>query len=307
MRSYRMIPFQMLKNGPTWVPPPPAKSERSRTRSRARVRVSPSGRSPGSESQKGLSDVKDAEHALEIGLCDGGLDSTSKGGHGVDGGQRQQYDHEQTQIQTQTQTHGQRVRKYEGPQNTQFKRNRKRSDDFERVARRNKRRKVWTQMNKEDTATLFTILRELRVSRNSILNGMVFILDRSQHAEDIAKILVESITLRSSLLSVRVARLYLLSDVLYNDVLYNTSALDLDSSPFRDELRPKLRTVFGSFGKGLYRETREDVRLQEYCRIRKVIDAWSLWSLFPQEELEELAADIYDQSLESKQSAFGYH
>lgn len=70
--------------------------------------------------------------------------------------------------------------------------------------------------------SLILAARNLTPRRESIMEIMSFALERSKDAKDIAEILTEALTIRRTTMEKRLSRLYLLSDILFNDVLYNT-------------------------------------------------------------------------------------
>jgi U2-associated protein SR140 len=72
------------------------------------------------------------------------------------------------------------------------------------------------QLSSEDRDIFEGMLREITMERSKIREGMVWCIDHAESAEEIADCLCESLTIDETLLPLKIARLYLLSDVLQN-------------------------------------------------------------------------------------------
>jgi U2-associated protein SR140 len=88
---------------------------------------------------------------------------------------------------------------------------------IERARAKERGSKLINQTLSDDEFDEFTeILQTLTISRNDIKYAMGFAYDKVEAAEDIVNILKESLILRTTSPPLKIARLYLLSDILYN-------------------------------------------------------------------------------------------
>lgn len=60
------------------------------------------------------------------------------------------------------------------------------------------------------------LIRSLTPEKNKIGEVMVFCIEHSEAAEEIADCITESLSIESTLLTKKIARLYLVSDILHN-------------------------------------------------------------------------------------------
>jgi len=120
------------------------------------------------------------------------------------------------------------------------------------------------------------ILKLLSIERKKIKEAMAFIIENSEYWSEITTILCESILLPGQLINKKVAKIYLLSDV-----LYNSSAPVPNASMFRAAFQPKLEQIFENLNetlKGIQgRITAEHMKEQ----ILRVLRVWNSWSLYP--------------------------
>ena len=93
------------------------------------------------------------------------------------------------------------------------------------------------QLSNRQLDDLHDMLRGLKVERKSIEEGMMFCLDHSEAADEVIDALVESLTLSAaeSHVEKKMARLYLLSDI-----LHNASAPYPKTARFRSQIESKL-------------------------------------------------------------------
>jgi len=122
-----------------------------------------------------------------------------------------------------------------------------------------------------------SMLRQLSTVRYSIREGMAFCLDRAEFAQEITEILVESLTLANTGAHKKLARLFLVSDILYN-VCNNTSGVK-NASRYRSEIQKSLVTIFQSFVLCLKNQTgQKKTRLRN--AVHRVLDVWTEWAVF---------------------------
>jgi U2-associated protein SR140 len=100
------------------------------------------------------------------------------------------------------------------------------------------------QLSNRQLDDLHEMLRALKVERKSIEEGMMFCLDHSEAADEVIDALVESLTLSAadSHVEKKMARLYLLSDI-----LHNSSAPYPKTARFRSQIEAKLPEILASF------------------------------------------------------------
>mmetsp|Transcript_23293 Transcript_23293/g.37487 ORF Transcript_23293/g.37487 Transcript_23293/m.37487 type:complete len:478 (+) Transcript_23293:31-1464(+) len=158
-------------------------------------------------------------------------------------------------------------------------------------------REKWTQMSKTHAEDLYIMLRNIKLCRTSIMEVMGFILEHSNDARDISEILLEALTLRRSNMEKRMARLYLLSDVFYNDVLYNTSPLDESFSVYRDAMKEKLQPIFKSFASAMQKIESLEAQHEVFNRVIRVLGSWQAWNLFPDEMLDEFSKYFLEEGV----------
>ena len=126
-------------------------------------------------------------------------------------------------------------------------------------------------------------LRTLTVDRQVISDAMVFILDHADCAADVAVMMVDALSLSETPVPLKIARLFLVSDV-----LYNTSAPVRNASRYRARLQEALPDVFESLQES-YRNA--DSRMaQELLRkhVLKVLRVWRGWYIFSDDFLNGL-------------------
>lgn len=136
------------------------------------------------------------------------------------------------------------------------------------------------------------MLRTLTVERFSICDGMVFIIQNAEYAQDIVKQLIEDIVIVTDpmdinrMLTVLIARLYLISDVLHNAGMTTVH----NSSSYRiifQTVLPDLLEIYGNYyallgGRASRTAFRE--------RIIRIFASWNDRSIYP---------PLYIQGLES--------
>jgi len=133
------------------------------------------------------------------------------------------------------------------------------------------------------------LLRTLCASRQSICETMAFCFDKSGAAVQISELLRKAVMESEGGVSIdtRVARLYLLSDVLFNSQQPGVR----NAFRYRDAIEvmaPSLFASLGSHGARSGRMTRNKLRRA----VNAVIEAWNKWSVYNPGFLEELEAQF---------------
>lgn len=129
-----------------------------------------------------------------------------------------------------------------------------------------------------DADCFVRLVQRVTLSRASIEAAMGFALDRSEAAEELVTILVASLTQPpcATLAPLKVARLYLLSDILHN----SSSAVVPRAARFRSAIEPELRGIFASLG-ATYESIQSRLRATAMReRVEAVLRAWTDWCVF---------------------------
>ncbi|CAG9828735.1 unnamed protein product [Diabrotica balteata] len=126
------------------------------------------------------------------------------------------------------------------------------------------------------------LLRQLTHERNKIGEAMVFCIEHSEAAEEVAECIAESLSNKTTLLTKKIARLYLISDILHNCQVKVSKA-----SFFRKAFELKLVDIFKCI-----KETYDNLegRLQaEGFRVRvlRVLKAWDD-TIYPKDFMTKL-------------------
>eukprot|EP01041_Mallomonas_annulata_P005425 gene5425-10875_t len=120
------------------------------------------------------------------------------------------------------------------------------------------------------------MLQKLSVGRGSIVEAMGIALDNADCAEEVVGILKESLLVPTTPFPVKVARLYLLSDILHNSGCHVKNA-----SNYRTHIQTALPDIFESFGLTLRSASGRMTARQITERVQGVLDVWSQWAVFP--------------------------
>jgi U2-associated protein SR140 len=122
------------------------------------------------------------------------------------------------------------------------------------------------------------------VERGSVRSAMLFALEHADACKLISNALIESLTQSDTALSTKLARLYLLSDILHNAA---TPAVR-GAGAFRSELQHRLKEVFVSFrAASLTIESRLASEAFK-DKVLRVLRVWYAWSTFAPSKLDEL-------------------
>eukprot|EP00656_Telonema_subtile_P058312 TRINITY_DN9843_c0_g1_i2.p1 TRINITY_DN9843_c0_g1~~TRINITY_DN9843_c0_g1_i2.p1 ORF type:complete len:225 (+),score=78.31 TRINITY_DN9843_c0_g1_i2:186-860(+) len=113
---------------------------------------------------------------------------------------------------------------------------------------------------------------------------MVYSLDHAEFSGDIVKCISEALTLKETPAATKVARLYLVSDI-----LHNSSAPVKNASSYRSGFEAVLRPIMKSFREVYQEQGRMSAQtLRE--EVLKVLEVWERWSLYPSHVITELVA-----------------
>jgi len=146
------------------------------------------------------------------------------------------------------------------------------------------------------------LLCRLCASRESICEAMVFCFEKSGSAVEIANMLRDSLIDVRVSVDTRIARLYLLSDVLFNSQQPGVR----NAFRYRDAVEQMAPKVFGSMGNE-NDQIQGRMSMNKLRRaVQKVLAAWAHWSVYTQEFIQELEARFEGTPIENnKQQAAG--
>lgn len=119
------------------------------------------------------------------------------------------------------------------------------------------------------------MLRTLSVEREPIRHCMGWCITRAAASDEIVETIAESLTLKQTPAQRKLARLFLVSDILHN------SAGLPKAASFRSRFQPKMADIFRSFHDVcLELESKMAVEMMRE-QVTKVLQVWQAWSLFP--------------------------
>ncbi|GAB4814277.1 hypothetical protein N2152v2_001323 [Parachlorella kessleri] len=129
------------------------------------------------------------------------------------------------------------------------------------------------------------MLRRLTAERADVCAAMAFAMDNAESASEVVEVLSDALTLAETPIPLKVARLFLASDI-----LHNSTAPVRNASRYRSRLEEHLPDVFESLQEA-YRSS-ESRMAQELLRrhVLKVLRVWRGWYIFGDDFLNGLQA-----------------
>ncbi|XP_036300546.1 U2 snRNP-associated SURP motif-containing protein isoform X8 [Pipistrellus kuhlii] len=138
-------------------------------------------------------------------------------------------------------------------------------------------------LKEEQRDKLEEILRGLTPRKNDIGDAMVFCLNNAEAAEEIVDCITESLSILKTPLPKKIARLYLVSDV-----LYNSSAKVSNASYYRKFFETKLCQIFSDLN-ATYRTIQGHLQSENFKqRVMTCFRAWEDWAIYPEPFLIKL-------------------
>ncbi|MBN3315945.1 SR140 protein, partial [Atractosteus spatula] len=139
------------------------------------------------------------------------------------------------------------------------------------------------QLKAEHRDRLENTLRGLVARKEDIGNAMVFCLERAEAAEEVVGCIAESLSILQTPLQKKIARLYLVSDI-----LYNSCAKVANASYYRKYFEAKLPQIFGDIGEA-YRNIQARLQAEQFKqKIMSCFRAWEDWAIYPESYLIHL-------------------
>ncbi|CAG8505458.1 6856_t:CDS:10, partial [Cetraspora pellucida] len=126
---------------------------------------------------------------------------------------------------------------------------------------------------------LEVMLRKLTYERGAIAKAMAFSIDHSDAADEIVDIICKTLVIKETPIPTKVARLYLVSDILHNSSV---------SVPNAWKFRTVLPEIFEHLNE-VYRSIAARLKAETFRRqITTILTVWENWIVFPQPYIESL-------------------
>nr|XP_046267696.1 U2 snRNP-associated SURP motif-containing protein isoform X2 [Scatophagus argus] len=139
------------------------------------------------------------------------------------------------------------------------------------------------QLRADHRQRLETLLRELTPSREDIAKVMLFCLERADAAEEVVGHITESFSSLQTPLQKKIARLYLVSDI-----LYNSCAKVAGASYYRKYFETKLTHIFGDL-KASHKNIQARLQAEQFKqKVMSCFRAWEDWAIYPEPYLIHL-------------------
>ncbi|KAM9332471.1 U2 snRNP-associated SURP motif-containing protein isoform 3-T3 [Pholidichthys leucotaenia] len=131
-------------------------------------------------------------------------------------------------------------------------------------------------LKEDERDKLEEMLRGLTPRRGDIAEAMLFCLSHAEAAEEIVECITESLSILKTPLPKKIARLYLVSDV-----LYNSSAKVANASYYRKYFETKLCQIFSDLN-ATYKTIQGHLQSENFKqRVMSCFRAWEDWAVYP--------------------------
>lgn len=131
-------------------------------------------------------------------------------------------------------------------------------------------------LKEDERDKLEEMLRGLTPRRGDIAEAMLFCLSHAEAAEEIVECVTESLSILKTPLPKKIARLYLVSDV-----LYNSSAKVSNASYYRKYFETKLCQIFADLH-ATYKTIQGHLQSENFKqRVMACFRAWEDWAVYP--------------------------
>ncbi|TDG50690.1 hypothetical protein AWZ03_002994 [Drosophila navojoa] len=129
------------------------------------------------------------------------------------------------------------------------------------------------------------LIRHLTPERARIGDAMIFCIEHADAADEICECIAESLSNQKTLASKKIARLYLISDILHNCTVKVSNA-----SFFRKSVEKQLVDIFESLH-NYYLAIESRLKAEGFkTRVCNVIRTWEEWTIYPKDFLSQLHA-----------------
>lgn len=139
------------------------------------------------------------------------------------------------------------------------------------------------QLRAEHRSRLETLLKDLTPNREDIAKAMLFCLERADAAEEVVGHITESFSLLQTPLQKKIARLYLVSDI-----LHNSCAKVAGASYYRKYFETKLTQIFGDLN-AAHKNIQARLQAEQFKqKVMNCFRAWEDWAIYPEPYLIHL-------------------
>jgi len=126
------------------------------------------------------------------------------------------------------------------------------------------------------------MLRNMTFERGKIAKAMAFAINHADAADEVIDIICKSLVSEDTPLPQKIARLYLVSDILHNSSVHVTNAWK-----YRSGFEVKLPEVFQHFNK-IYRSILARLKAEQVRRqVCNILSVWNNWIVFPEHRIAE--------------------
>ncbi|XP_078694249.1 U2 snRNP-associated SURP motif-containing protein-like isoform X4 [Branchiostoma floridae x Branchiostoma belcheri] len=134
-----------------------------------------------------------------------------------------------------------------------------------------------------DRDKLEDLLRGLNPERPKVAEAMLFCLDHADAAEEVVECIAESLSILQTPLPKKIARLYLVSDI-----LHNSCAKVPNASFYRKFFEGKLPEIFADVC-GAYKNIQGKMKAEQFKhKVMSCFHAWEDWAIYPESFLIKL-------------------
>eukprot|EP01156_Anaeramoeba_ignava_P019589 Anaeramoba_ignava/a96980_11.p1 GENE.a96980_11~~a96980_11.p1 ORF type:complete len:223 (-),score=91.04 a96980_11:82-750(-) len=141
-----------------------------------------------------------------------------------------------------------------------------------------------TKMDNEIKQELIEMLQTISAERQKIKEGMEFVLDHPENVEEMIEMIKKSLTIFETPLKLKIARLYLLSDILHN----TCSTSILNAPTFRRCIMESLPDIIQNFSDVLQTISGRICAQNFQKKVENVIRSWDEHTLLPESTIEQL-------------------
>ena len=142
--------------------------------------------------------------------------------------------------------------------------------------------RLLTPAERADFETL--VGQKLNLSRESICQAMAFCFEKSGAARQISDLLRDLLLESTAAVDTRVARLYLISDILFNSQQPGVRNAFL----YRDAIERNAPEIFASFGRGSSEALGRISQNKLATAVSRVLSAWTQWSVYTPMFIDQL-------------------
>jgi len=161
--------------------------------------------------------------------------------------------------------------------------------------REKREREERARLSNKDFDKFSELLRKVTLRRSSVREVMGFALDMAEASEEIVQVMTDSLTLKTTPAPVKVARLFVISDI-----LHNSSASVRNASSYRQLFQDALPQVFKGLADTFHGlESRLSANSMRQ-KVLRVLEVWGAWSLYPPLFLMGLESSFVRPSLDQK-------